>query len=116
MVTDDLRHLVMTAAIPLDRAMNGVALQAFIEQVLVLALVPSDIVVMDSGGDRWLQRHGPRGRRHLQGDRAGRCHRLLPSDSTDSNWTDITFAKSKAPLRACADRATDRLGLQSNQF
>lgn len=38
----------MTAPMVLDGAMNGVAFQAYVQQVLVPTLVPGDIVIMDN--------------------------------------------------------------------
>ncbi|MCK5933352.1 MAG: IS630 family transposase [Fulvimarina manganoxydans] len=46
--TGALRLSGMTAPMVLDGAMNGVALRAYVEQVLVPTLVPGDIVVMDN--------------------------------------------------------------------
>lgn len=46
--TGALRLSGMTAPMVLDGAMNGVAFQAYVEQVLIPTLVPGDIVIMDN--------------------------------------------------------------------
>lgn len=63
----------MTAPMALGGAMNGVAFQAYIEQVLIKTLVPGDIVIMDN-----LPAHKAEGVRHaIEG--AGCRLRYLPA-------------------------------------
>lgn len=57
--TGALRLSGMTAPMVLDSAMNGVAFQAYVEQVLVPTLAPGDIVIMDN-----LPAHKAEGVRH----------------------------------------------------
>ncbi|MBP2460176.1 hypothetical protein J3A65_000926 [Rhizobium sp. PvP014] len=49
----------MTAPMVLDGAMNGVAFQAYVQQVLTPSLAPGDIVIMDN-----LPAHKSEGVRH----------------------------------------------------
>lgn len=82
----------------LDGAMNGVAFQAYVQQVLIPTLAPGDIVIMDN-----LPAHKAEGVRHAIED-AG-CRLLYrPPDSPDFNPIEKAFAKLKAVLRAKAKR------------
>ncbi len=93
----------MTAPMVLDGAMNGVAFQAYVEQVLIPTLAPGDIVIMDN-----LPAHKVEGVRHaIEG--AG-CRLLyLPPYSPDFNPIEKAFAKLKAVLRAKAERTVEGL-------
>lgn len=87
----------------LDGAMNGVAFQAYVEQVLIPTLVTGDVVIMDN-----LPSHKAQGVR-LAIEDAG-CRLLyLPPYSPDFNPIEKAFAKLKAVLRAKAERTIDGL-------
>jgi transposase len=93
----------MTAPMVLDGAMNGVAFQAYVEQVLIPTLVPGDIVIMDN-----LPAHKTEGVR-LAIEGAG-CRLLyLPPYSPDFNPIEKDFAKLKTVLRAKAERTVEGL-------
>ncbi|SSX47356.1 unnamed protein product [Ciceribacter sp. T2.26MG-112.2] len=101
--TGALRLSGMTAPMVLDGAMNGVAFQAYVQQVLVPTLVPGDIVIMDN-----LPAHKAEGVR-LAIEGAG-CRLLyLPPYSPDFNPIEKAFAKLKAVLRAKAERTVEGL-------
>lgn len=93
----------MTAPMVLDGAMNGVAFQAYVQQVLIPTLAPGDIVIMDN-----LPAHNAQGvRQTIEG--AG-CRLLyLPPYSPDFNPIEKAFAKLKAVLRAKAERTVEAL-------
>ncbi|GEO84675.1 IS630 family transposase [Ciceribacter naphthalenivorans] len=93
----------MTAPMVLDGAMNGVAFQAYVEQVLIPTLAPGDIVIMDN-----LPAHKAEGVRHaIEG---AKCRLLyLHPYSPDFNPIEKAFAKLKAVLRAKAERTVDGL-------
>lgn len=93
----------------LDGAMNGVAFQAYVQQVLVPTLTPGDVVIMDN-----LPAHKTEGVRHaIEG--AG-CRLLyLPPYSPDFNPIEKAFSKLKAILRAKAERTVDALWDQIGQ-
>ena len=98
----------------LDGAMNGVAFQAYVEQVLIPTLVTGDIVIMDN-----LPSHKAQGVR-LAIEGAG-CRLLyLPPYSPDFNPIEKAFAKLKALLRKAAERTVDglwtRIGQLLDQF
>ncbi|ERM00626.1 transposase TRm2011 [Brucella intermedia 229E] len=94
----------MTAPMVLDGAMNGVAFQAYVEQVLIPTLVTGDIVIMDN-----LPSHKAQGVR-LAIEGVG-CRLLyLPPYSPDFNPPiEKAFAKLKAVLRAKAERTVEGL-------
>jgi len=93
----------MTATMVLDGAMNGVAFQAYVRQVLIPTLAPGDIVIMDN-----LPAHKAEGVRNTIED-AG-CRLLyLPPCSSDFNPIEKAFAKLKAVLRAKAERTVEGL-------
>lgn len=101
--TGALRLSGMTAPMVLDGAMNGVAFQAYVQQVLIPTLAPGDIVVMDN-----LPAHKAEGVRHAI-ENAG-CRLLyLPPYSPDFNPIEKAFAKLKAVLRAKAERTVEAL-------
>jgi len=93
----------MTAPMVLDGAMNGVAFQAYVQQVLIPTLAPGDIVIMDN-----LPAHKAEGVRHaIEG---AECRLLyLPPYSPDFNPIEKAFAKLKALLRAKAERTVEGL-------
>jgi transposase len=97
----------MTAPMVLDGAMNGVAFQAYVQQVLIPTLAPGDIVIMDN-----LPAHKAEGvRQAIEG--AG-CRLLYLSPySPDFNPIEKAFAKLKAALRAKAERTVEAYGTRS---
>ena len=87
----------------LDGAMNGVAFQSYVEQVLVPTLVPGDIVVTDN-----LPAHKAEGMcLAIEGPGCGLLY--LPPCSPDFNPIEKAFAKLKAVLRARAQRTVEGL-------
>jgi transposase len=93
-----LRHDGMVAPMVIEGAMTSERFVAYVEQCLVRALKPGDIVVLDN-----LQPHkNPRARASIEA--AGATVRLLPPYSPELNPIEMTFAKSKAFLRKAAKR------------
>jgi transposase len=93
----------MTAPLVIDGAMNGDLFEAYVGQVLVPALVPGDIVVLDN-----LSCHKrARVRELVEG--AGCTVLFLPPYSPDLNPIELAFAKLKALLRKAGKRAVDKL-------
>jgi len=98
-----LRLSGMTAPMVLDGAMYGAAFLAYVEQSLVPALEPGDIVVMDN-----LPAHRSAAVRDaIQG--AGAELRFLPPYSPDFNPIEMAFSKLKAYLKRRAARSVDEL-------
>lgn len=98
-----LRLSGLTAPMVLDGPMNGDAFLAYVEQVLVPTLHPSDIVVMDN-----LPAHQRTGvRAAIEAARAER--RFLPAYSPDLNPIENAFAKLKGLLRKAAARTVEEL-------
>ena len=93
----------MTAPMVLDGAMYGAAFLAYVEQLLVPALEPGDIVVMDN-----LACHRSAAVRDAIQD-AGAELRFLPPYSPDFNPIEMAFAKLKACLKRRAARSLDEL-------
>ena len=87
----------------LDGPMNGDAFLAYVEQVLVLTLVPGDLVIMDN-----LPAHKVSGVKEAI-EAAGATRLLLPPYSPDFNPIEQAFAKLKALLRKPAARTVDDL-------
>ena len=101
--TGALRLSGMTAPMVLDGPMNGAAFQAYLEQVLVPTLFPSDVVVMDN-----LPAHkGSAVRTAIEG--AGARLLYLPPYSPDFNPIENAFSKLKAALRKAAARTIPQL-------
>ena len=93
----------MTAPMVLDGAMHGAAFFAYVEQVLVPALEPGDIVVMDN-----LACHRSAAvRAAIQS--AGAELRFLPPYSPDFNPIEMAFSKLKASLKRRAARSVNEL-------
>ena len=87
----------------LDGAVNRLAFEAFVGQVLVPALSPGDVVVMDN-----LSSHkGPRVRELVEA--AGATVVYLPPYSPDLNPIEPAFAKVKQALRSAAHRTAEAL-------
>jgi len=98
-----LRSDGLTAPMVLDGAMTGDVFVAYAEQVLVPALRPGDIVVMDN-----LASH-KRVAAVRAIERAGCSVVYLPPYSPDFNPIELAFAKVKARLRAAELRTIDRV-------
>lgn len=93
----------MVAPMVLDGPINGIAFQAYVDQVLVPELEPGDIVVMDNLGS-----HKGTGIRTAI-EAAGASLLYLPPYSPDFNPVENAFAKLKAMLRKAAERTVDGL-------
>ena len=101
--TAGLRLGGIAAPMLLDGAMHGAAFLAYVEQVLVPELNPSDVVVMDN-----LPAHKVVGIR--QAIKAAGANLLyLPPHSPDFNPIEMAFSKLKAGLRKAAARNVDDL-------
>jgi transposase len=87
----------------LDGPINGLAFQAYVEQVLVPELKLGDIVVMDNLGS-----HKGAGVRAAI-EAAGASLLYLPPYSPDFNPIENAFSKLKALLRKAAVRTRDGL-------
>ena len=98
-----LRTSGMTAPMVLDGPINGLAFQAYVDQVLVSNLRPGDIVIMDNLGS-----HKGAGIRPAI-EAAGASLLYLPPYSPDFNPIENAFAKLKALLRKEAARTIDAL-------
>jgi transposase len=98
-----LRSDGLVAPMVLDGAMNGDVFVAYAEQVLVPALRPGDVVVMDN-----LSSH-KRVAAVRAIERAGCSVVYLPPYSPDFNPIELAFAKVKARLRAAELRTIDRI-------
>jgi transposase len=86
-----------------DGAMTGDVFVAYVEQQLVPALRPGDVVVMDN-----LSSHKRAGVRAAI-EAAGAALRFLPPYSPDLNPIEKAFSKLKAKLRAAAKRTIPAL-------
>jgi transposase len=98
-----LRPTGMVAPMVLDGPINGVAFQAYVDQVLVPELRPGDTVIMDNLGSH----KGPGVRMAIEA--AGANLLYLPPYSPDFNPIEPAFAKLKALLRKTAERSIDGL-------
>lgn len=98
-----LRTSGMVAPMVLDGPINGVAFQAYVDQVLVPDLEPGDIVVMDNLGS-----HKGAGVRAAI-EAAGASLLYLPPYSPDFNPIEMAFSKLKALLKKAAARTLDAL-------
>jgi len=101
--TAGLRAGGLTAPFILDGPMDGVAFLTYVRQVLVPALKPGDIVIMDN-----LPAHKVTGVREAI-EEAGACLAYLPPYSPDLNPIEKAFAKVKAILRKAAARTLEGL-------
>ena len=93
----------MIAPFVLDRPINRVAFETYVEKVLAPELRPGDIVVMDN-----LSSHKGAGVRQMI-EAAGAEIRFLPPYSPDLNPIEMAFAKLKALLRQAAERTVEGL-------
>jgi transposase len=98
-----LRVTGMVAPMVLDGPINGIWFQAYVEQVLVPALSPGDIVIMDNLGSH----KGPKVRAAIEA--VGAKLLYLPPYSPDFNPIENAFSKLKALLRKAAERTVDAL-------
>ena len=98
-----LRSTGMMATLVLDGPINGIAFQAYVEQVLAPELKPGDVVVMDN-----LSSHKGMGVREAI-EAAGADLLYLPPYSPDFNPIENAFAKLKALLRKAAERTVGGL-------
>jgi transposase len=98
-----LRRDGLAAPTVIDGAMTGDLFVAYVEQVLVPALRPGDIVVMDR-----LSSH-KRAAARAAIEAAGCELRLLPPYSPDLNPIEKAFSKLKARLRQAARRTVEAL-------
>lgn len=112
--TAGLRMDGLTAPMVLDGPMNGDAFEAYVEQVLVPALSPGDIVIMDN-----LSAHKSEAICTAI-EAAGAELRYLPPYSPDLNPIEQAFSKLKALLRKHAERSMEslwqRIGSLLTQF
>ncbi|WP_461381787.1 IS630 family transposase [Devosia indica] len=93
----------MIAPFVLNRPINRLAFEAYVEQALVPELRPGDIVIMDN-----LSSHkGTRTRELIEA--AGASLRFLPPYSPNFNPIENAFSKLKAMLRKAAERTVDAL-------
>ncbi len=93
----------ITAPLVLDRAINGQAFRAYVEQFLAPTLSAGDVVIMDNLGS-----HKVKGVREAIEGR-GAVLRYLPPYSPDLNPIEQVFSKLKALLRAAAPRTEAKL-------
>ncbi len=109
-----LRLTGIAAPMVIDGPSNGLAFQAYIDQVLVSELRPGDIVVMDNLGSH----KGSAVRRSIEAARTDLLY--LPPYSPDFNPIENAFAKLKALLRKAAERSVgalwDRIGFILDAF
>lgn len=98
-----LRVSGMVAPMVLDGPINGIAFQAYVDQVLAPELRPGDIVVMDNLGS-----HKGAGVRAAI-EAAGATLLYLPPYSPEFNPIENAFAKLKAMLRKAAARTVEGL-------
>jgi transposase len=87
----------------MDGAVNGDVFEAFVEQVLIPALTPGDIVVMDNLSSH--KREGVQARIEA----AGAQLLYLPPYSPDFNPIEMIFSKIKQLLRSLANRTREAL-------
>lgn len=93
----------MVAPFVLSGPINRDAFETYVERVLVPALRPGDIVIMDN-----LSSHkGPKTRALIE--TAGASLLFLPPYSPDFNPIENAFAKLEALLRKAAERTRERL-------
>jgi transposase len=98
-----LGHAGVRCATTLDGPVDRAAFEAFVVQVLVPALAPGDVVVMDN-----LSSHkGPRVRAMVEA--AGGSVLYLPAYSPDLNPIELAFAKLKQLLRSAGHRTVDAM-------
>jgi transposase len=98
-----LRATELTATAVFDGPIDSDTFRAYVEQVLVPALQPGDVVVLDN-----LAAHKqPEIRAAIE--QAGASLRFLPPYSPDFNPIELAFAKLKAFCRAVRPRTFDHV-------
>ena len=102
-----LRHDRIDAPCVIDGPISGQSFLAYVEQVLVPALKPGDIVIIDNLGSHKgkIVRHAIRA--------AGAKLFFLPPYSPDLNPIEQAFAKLKSLLRKASERTVRRPGSAS---
>jgi transposase len=108
--TAGLRCNGLVAPFVLDGPMNGEAFLVYVEKILVPALSPGDIVVMDN-----LAAHKVQGVRNLI-EEAGSKLLYLPPYSPDLNPIEMAFSKLKTLLRGAAERSVEALWQRIGQL
>ncbi len=98
-----LRHDRIDAPCLFDGPINGASFLAYVDQVLVPALMPGDIVIMDNLGSH----KGRAVRAAIK--RAGARLIFLPPYSPDLNPIEQVFAKLKTLLRKARARTIDAM-------
>jgi transposase len=98
-----LRLTGMVAPMVLDGPINGISFQAYVDQVLVPAISPGDIVIMDNLGSH----KRPNVRTSIEA--AGGHLLYLPPYSPDFNPIEKAFSKLKALLRKASERTVEGL-------
>lgn len=98
-----LRLTGMVAPMVIDKPINRISFQAYVDQVLVPSLTPGDIVVMDN-----LASHKVPGVREAI-EAVGAELLYLPPYSPDFNPIENAFSKLKALLRKAAQRSIEGL-------
>ena len=93
----------MVAPTVVDGALNGELFLAYVEQQLVPALAPGDVVIMDN-----LSSH-KRPKVREATERAGCRPLLLPPYSPDLNPIELAFTKLEALLRKAGERTVEGL-------
>ena len=102
-VVAGLRTSGIVAPFVLDGPINRSAFETYVEKVLVPALRPGDVVILDN-----LSSHkGPRVREMIEASGARLLY--LPPYSPDFNPIENAFAKLKALLRKAAERTIEGL-------
>lgn len=105
-----LRLTGMVAPMVIDKPINRISFQAYVDQVLVPSLAPGDIVVMDN-----LASHKVPGVREAI-EAVGAELLYLPPYSPDFNPIENAFSKLKALLRKAARAASRGYGRRSVTF
>ena len=96
-----LRYDRIEAPCVIDGPINGESFQAYVEQVLLPAIRPGDIVIIDNLGSH----KGKAVRRLIRS--AGAKLFFLPPYSPDLNPIEQVFAKLKTLLRKAAERSVE---------
>ena len=97
-----LRTTEFTATAVFDGPIDNATFRAYVEQVLVPALRPGDVVILDN----LVAHHQPEVRVAIE--QAGARLRFLPPYSPDFNPIEQAFAKLKAFLRAVRPRSFEQ--------
>jgi transposase len=96
-----LRHDRIDAPCVLDGPVNGESFTAYVEQFLVPALKPGDVVIMDNLGSH----KSPATRKAIRS--AGAKLLFLPPYSPDLNPIEQVFSKLKHLMRKAAERTLE---------